>query len=76
MDIFTPEIIEQLKGVGKTIIALGGWDMVTGALPNHKIKRLSVIFNLVEKSLRSFASLFIGIANMVKGIQGYGKDKV
>lgn len=73
--LLTPAVKLQLLGLLKGAIALGGWDMITGALPNNKIKRLSVVFKAVNFTIRKAASILTCAANMIDGVQGYGTDK-
>lgn len=70
----TPERIEQIKGVVGTFIAMGGYDIVTGALPNNKIKRLSLLLDWGERVLMTAANFLTGTAKVVQSIQKYGDE--
>lgn len=74
--IISPENIEQLKGVVSTLVALGGFDVLTGMISNKKIKRLSFLLNFVIRVLNVISFAAIGTADALKKVQDYGKEKV
>ena len=75
-ELLTPERIEQAKGVAATFFALGGWDMITGAVSNKKYKRISVILKATIRVSNRCALIFDGIANGLQRVQDYGNDKI
>lgn len=68
------ENIEKLKGVVGTILAFGGFDIISGMLSNKKVQRVSYLLNLSVKLLRKFSVLFARIADTIQKVQDYGGE--
>ena len=73
--LFTPAVKLQLIGLIKGAIALGGWDLVTGAMPNRKMKRLSTILRAVNFTIEKVVVVLTVVYNTIDKVQGYGTDK-
>ena len=73
--LLTPAVKLQLIGLIKGAIALGGWDLVTGAMPNRKMKRLSTILRAVNFTIEKAVVGLTVVYNTIEKIQGYGTDK-
>jgi hypothetical protein len=72
----TPAVKLQLIGLIKGAIALGGWDLVTGAMPNNKMKRLSTILRAVNFTIEKVVVGLTVVYNTIDKVQRYGTDKV
>jgi len=73
--ILTPAVKLQLIGLVKGAIALGGWDIITGAMPNRRMKRLSTILRAVNFTIEKVVVVLTVVYNTIEKVQGYGTDK-
>ena len=73
--ILTPAVKLQLIGLVKGAIALGGWDIITGAMPNRRMKRLSTILRAVNFTIKKVVAVLVVTSNGIDKVQAYGSDK-